>query len=82
MLPQICVRDGRGNPLLWLCGAKATIKIGNRQPGPKGHAQKKPQRQKKATSFETALIYNLLSENSRKVFRYHHHRQCETDYCQ
>ena len=50
MLALNCVRDGRGpellrtgeaNPLLWLCRAKATRKIGNRQPGPKGHAQKK-----------------------------------------
>ena len=32
MLPQVCVRDGRGNPFLWLCGAKATRKIGNEQP--------------------------------------------------
>ena len=41
VLTEFCERDGRGNPLLWLCGAKATTKIGNRQPGPKGHAQKK-----------------------------------------
>ena len=27
-----CERDGSGNPLLWLCGAKATTKIGNGQP--------------------------------------------------
>ena len=29
---RFCERDGRANPLLWLCGENATIKIGNRQP--------------------------------------------------
>ena len=27
-----CERDGTGNPFLWLCGAKATRKIGKAQP--------------------------------------------------
>ncbi len=41
MLPQVCVRDCSGTPLLWRCGAKATTKSGSGKPGPKGHAQKK-----------------------------------------
>ena len=32
MLPSACVKDCSGNPLLWLCGAKATTKIGSAQP--------------------------------------------------
>ena len=29
---NFCERDGRENPLLQLCGAKAATKIGNKQP--------------------------------------------------
>lgn len=32
MLPSACVKDYSANPLLWLCGAKATIKIGSEKP--------------------------------------------------
>ena len=29
---RFCEKDGRANPLLWRCGAKATAKIGSGQP--------------------------------------------------